>query len=92
MNRTSLEASLKKTPTEQVIEQGSRVSKKRGQTLIQRGNLNAEERMLVEGVKIDIPKKASGGMGDVELFNSDALNYFRGMSSKSMPTWHLVVL
>ena len=87
MDRTSLEASLKKTPTEQVIEQGSRViSKKRGQTLIQRGNLNAEERMLVEGVKkIDIPKKASGGMGDVELFNSDALNYFRGMSSKIVP-------
>ena len=87
MNRTSLEASLKKTPTEQFIEQGSRViSKKRGQTLIQRGNLNAEERMLVEGVKkIDIPKKASGGMGDVELFNSDALNYFRGMSSKIIP-------
>ena len=87
MNRTSLEASLKKTPTEQIIEQGSRViSKKRGQTLIQRGNLNAEERMLVEGVKkIDIPKKASGGMGDVELFNSDALNYFRGMSSKIVP-------
>ena len=29
--------------------------------------------------------KASGGMGDVELFNSDALNYFRGMSSKIVP-------
>ena len=29
--------------------------------------------------------QASGGMGDVELFNSDALNYFRGMSSKIMP-------
>ena len=29
--------------------------------------------------------KASGGMGDVELFNSDALNYFRGMSNKIMP-------
>ena len=30
-------------------------------------------------------KQASGGMGDVDLFNSDALNYFRGMSSKIMP-------
>ena len=29
--------------------------------------------------------KASGGVGDVELFNSDALNYFRGMSSKIVP-------
>ena len=29
--------------------------------------------------------QASGGMGDVELFNSDALNYFRGMSSKIVP-------
>ena len=29
--------------------------------------------------------KASGGVGDVELFNSDALNYFRGMSSKIIP-------
>ena len=29
--------------------------------------------------------KASGGMGDVDLFNSDALNYFRGMSSKIVP-------
>ena len=36
-------------------------------------------------------KQASGGMGDVDLFNSDALNYFRGMSSK-ISLWHLVVL
>ncbi len=35
-----------------------------------------------------IPKiktKSSGGYGDVELYNSESLNYFRGMSSKIMP-------
>ena len=32
-----------------------------------------------------IKEQASGGIGDVELFNSDALNYFRGMSSKIVP-------
>ena len=29
--------------------------------------------------------KASGGMGDVDLYNSKSLNYFRGMSSKIIP-------
>ena len=29
--------------------------------------------------------KASGGMGDVDLYSSKSLNYFRGMSSKIMP-------
>ena len=29
--------------------------------------------------------RASGGMGDVDLYSSQALNYFRGMSSKIMP-------
>jgi hypothetical protein len=35
-----------------------------------------------------IPKiktKSSGGYGDVQLYNSESLNYFRGMSSKIMP-------
>ena len=29
--------------------------------------------------------KASGGVGDVDLYSSKSLNYFRGMSSKIMP-------
>ena len=36
--------------------------------------------------KLDpVVAKASGGYGDVELYNSESLNYFRGMSSKIMP-------
>ena len=38
-----------------------------------------------DGWETNVGKRASGGMGDVDLFNSDALNYFRGMSSKIMP-------
>ena len=33
----------------------------------------------------NITNKASGGMGDVDLYSSEALNYFRGMSNKIMP-------
>ena len=33
----------------------------------------------------EITNKASGGMGDVDLYSSEALNYFRGMSNKIMP-------
>jgi hypothetical protein len=37
------------------------------------------------GMNDAVINQASGGMGDVELFSSDALNYFRGMSSKIVP-------
>lgn len=32
-----------------------------------------------------IKNQASGGMGDLDLYSSKSLNYFRGMSSKIMP-------
>lgn len=38
----------------------------------------------VDGIT-NISNKASGGMGDVDLYSSEALNYFRGMSNKIMP-------
>ena len=38
-----------------------------------------------DGWETNVGKRASGSMGDVDLFNSDALNYFRGMSSKIVP-------
>ena len=45
-----------------------------------RAKCNEEPNVLLKSTG-----KASGGMGDVDLFNSEALNYFRGMSSKIMP-------
>ena len=33
----------------------------------------------------NISNKASGGMGDLDLYSSEALNYFREMSNKIMP-------
>jgi|TARA_B100000035_G_scaffold197373_1_gene168637 hypothetical protein len=33
----------------------------------------------------DVTNKASGGVGDVDLYSSKALNYFRGISNKIMP-------
>ena len=40
---------------------------------------------FIKNVNESIKNKASGGYGDVELYNSESLNYFRGMSSKIMP-------
>ena len=45
-----------------------------------RANVNPELNGITE-----ITNKASGGMGDVDLYSSEALNYFRGMSNKIMP-------
>ena len=45
-----------------------------------RANVNPELNGITE-----ITNKASGGMGDLDLYSSEALNYFRGMSNKIMP-------
>ena len=37
------------------------------------------------GMDDAVIKQASGGIGDIDLYSSKSLNYFRGMSSKIMP-------
>ena len=70
MDRTSLESSFNKASQAERAFKGS-------------GARVTEE---LDGItSITNAPKASGGMGDVDLFNSDALNYFRGMSSKIVP-------
>ena len=50
-----------------------------------KGSTRTKDLELIKNVNESIKNKASGGYGDVELYNSESLNYFRGMSSKIMP-------
>ena len=55
-----------------------------------RGERNAarEYQKLLEDYYMEpniIKDQASGGIGDIDLYSSKSLNYFRGMSSKIMP-------